>query len=84
VIVSSNAERVDAAVKSIGSAAQGEVVDATREDEVSFSHHQHTHTHQFTKSCRLGNKATAESQAPLFWQQAPSTFTRSRLKGLRY
>lgn len=34
VVVSSNPERVDAAVKAIGSAAKGEVVDATKEDQV--------------------------------------------------
>lgn len=34
VVVSSTAERVNAAVKAIGSAAQGEVVDATKEDQV--------------------------------------------------
>jgi hypothetical protein len=35
VVVSSTAERVNATVKSIGAAAQGEVVDATKEAEVS-------------------------------------------------
>lgn len=33
-MVSSSQERVNAAVKAIGSAAQGEVVDATKEDQV--------------------------------------------------
>lgn len=34
VVVSSNPERVNAAVKAIGSAAKGEVVDATKDDQV--------------------------------------------------
>jgi len=34
VVVSSTPERVNAAVESIGSAAQGHVVDATKEDQV--------------------------------------------------
>lgn len=34
VVVSSSQERVNAAVKAIGSAAKGEVVDATKEDQV--------------------------------------------------